>query len=157
LFTIVPLRASASDILTEQTLGRGLRLPYGKRTGVDAVDTLTVIAHDRFNDLIAKAKDADGVIHSLKSVTIGDGGDVSASKPVMVEAPSVFEEMLRHVAPKPDDVANEFAPPEKTDGMSEPSAPAFDFTEEERALANTVFTDVLPTLKTQLASIRDLT
>jgi superfamily II DNA or RNA helicase len=26
LFTIVPLRASASDILTEQTLGRGLRL-----------------------------------------------------------------------------------------------------------------------------------
>ena len=69
----------------------------------------------------------------------------------------MFEEMLRHAAPKPDDVANEFAPPEKTDGMSEPSAPAFDFTEEERALANTVFTDVLPTLKTQLASIRDLT
>ena len=30
LYTIVPLRASASDILTEQTLGRGLRLPYGK-------------------------------------------------------------------------------------------------------------------------------
>lgn len=157
LFTIVPLRASASDILTEQTLGRGLRLPYGKRTGVDAVDTLTVIAHDRFNDLIIKAKDADGVIHSLKSVTIGDGGDVSASKPVMVDAPSVFEQMLRHVAPKSDEVLNEFAPPEKADGMSEPSAPAFDFTEEERALANTVFTDVLPTLKTQLASIRDLT
>lgn len=120
-------------------------------------DTLTVIAHDRFNDLIIKAKDADGVIHSLKSVTIGDGGDVSASKPVMVDAPSVFEQMLRHVAPKSDEVLNEFAPPEKADGMSEPSAPAFDFTEEERALANTVFTDVLPTLKTQLASIRDLT
>ena len=33
LYTIVPLRASASEILTEQTLGRGLRLPYGKRTG----------------------------------------------------------------------------------------------------------------------------
>ena len=27
LYTIVPLRASASEILTEQTLGRGLRLP----------------------------------------------------------------------------------------------------------------------------------
>src|SRR3712207_3448976 len=52
LYTIVPLRASASEILTEQTLGRGLRLPYGKRTGVDAVDTLTVIAHDRFNEVI---------------------------------------------------------------------------------------------------------
>jgi type III restriction enzyme len=34
LYTIVPLRASASDILTEQTLGRGLRLPYGERTGM---------------------------------------------------------------------------------------------------------------------------
>ena len=32
LYTIVPLRASASDILTEQTLGRGLRMPYGTRT-----------------------------------------------------------------------------------------------------------------------------
>ncbi len=95
LFTIVPLRASASDILTEQTLGRGLRLPYGKRTGVDAVDTLTVIAHDRFNDLIEKAKDADGVIHSLKQVKIGEGGDVSTVKPVMVEAPSVIEQMLK--------------------------------------------------------------
>src|SRR5207249_8633766 len=31
LYTIVPLRASASEILTEQTLGRGLRLPYGAR------------------------------------------------------------------------------------------------------------------------------
>ena len=31
LYTIVPLRASASEILTEQTLGRGLRLPYGTR------------------------------------------------------------------------------------------------------------------------------
>ena len=60
LFTIVPLRASASDILTEQTLGRGLRLPYGKRTGVEAVDTLTVIAHDRFNEIINAAKTADG-------------------------------------------------------------------------------------------------
>ncbi|WP_375673436.1 hypothetical protein [Bartonella sp. TS82HLJMH] len=28
----VPLRASASEILTEQTIGRGLRLPYGYRT-----------------------------------------------------------------------------------------------------------------------------
>ena len=30
LYTIVPLRASASDILTEQTLGRGLRFAVRK-------------------------------------------------------------------------------------------------------------------------------
>jgi type III restriction enzyme len=39
LYTIVPLRAFTAEILTEQTLGRGLRLPYnGQRTGVPAVD-----------------------------------------------------------------------------------------------------------------------
>ena len=42
LYTIVPLRASASETLTEQTIGRGLRLPYGQRTGVDEVDPLYV-------------------------------------------------------------------------------------------------------------------
>lgn len=158
LFTIVPLRASASDILTEQTLGRGLRLPYGKRTGVEALDTLTVIAHDRFNDLIEKAKDADGIIHALKSVTIGEGGDVSAAKPVMVEAPSVIEQMLKQVAHLPGNVvAAEFASEIKPRGVSENPAPAFTFhKEEELALAQTVLTDVLPTLKTQVTTIREL-
>ncbi|MCA8833927.1 MAG: DEAD/DEAH box helicase family protein, partial [Proteobacteria bacterium] len=36
LYTIVPLRAAHSRTLVEQAIGRGLRLPYGKRTGVDA-------------------------------------------------------------------------------------------------------------------------
>ncbi|MBU1628347.1 DEAD/DEAH box helicase family protein, partial [bacterium] len=40
LYTIIPLRAANSQILTEQTIGRGLRLPYGKKTGVDKVDKL---------------------------------------------------------------------------------------------------------------------
>ncbi len=34
LYTIVPLRAADSRTLVEQSIGRGLRLPYGKRTGV---------------------------------------------------------------------------------------------------------------------------
>ncbi|MGB9178769.1 MAG: DEAD/DEAH box helicase family protein, partial [Pyrinomonadaceae bacterium] len=34
LYTIVPLRAANARILIEQSIGRGLRLPYGKRTGV---------------------------------------------------------------------------------------------------------------------------
>ena len=40
LYTIVPLRAANARILIEQSIGRGLRLPYGKRTGVMAVDRL---------------------------------------------------------------------------------------------------------------------
>ena len=42
--------------LTEQTLGRGLRLPYGQRTGEEAIDTLTVIAHDRFDESSARPR-----------------------------------------------------------------------------------------------------
>jgi len=87
LYTIVPLRASASDILTEQTLGRGLRLPYGTRTGVEAVDTLRVIAHDRFDEVIKAAKDPNSII-SIKAVTVGEGGDVSADgASVLVSTP----------------------------------------------------------------------
>ncbi len=43
LYTIVPLRAASARTLIEQSIGRGLRLPYGKRTGVEAVDTLSIV------------------------------------------------------------------------------------------------------------------
>ena len=70
LYTIVPLRASASEILTEQTLGRGLRLPYSKKTGVEAVDTLTIIAHDKFQEIIDKANKEDSIIK--KKIVLSD-------------------------------------------------------------------------------------
>ena len=75
----MPLRASASDILTEQTLGRGLRLPYGRRTGNEMVDTLTVIAHDSFDRVIEEARKETSVI-AMKSLTIGVGGDIEPGK-----------------------------------------------------------------------------
>ena len=150
LFTIVPLRASASDILTEQTLGRGLRLPYGKRTGVEAVDTLTVIAHDRFNALIEMAKSADGLVHKFKELRIGDDGDVPSSKPVMIEAPSIIQVMIRQAAEKPSEMAPQ-------GGVAEPATPAFTFDKpEEIALAETALNDVLPTFQTRLTSVGEL-
>jgi len=94
LYTIVPLRASASDILTEQTLGRGLRLPYGQRTGVEAVDRLTVIAHDRFDDVIKAARDPNSLISIRKTVIVGSSGDVSDVGAQVVAAPSNVETML---------------------------------------------------------------
>ncbi len=93
LYTIVPLRASASDILTEQTLGRGLRLPYGERTGNEAVDTLTVIAHDRFDEVIKKAREADSLVQ-IKEYRIGDGGDISIEPQVVFTIPPDFEAVL---------------------------------------------------------------
>lgn len=93
LYTIVPLRASASDILTEQTLGRGLRLPYGERTGNEAVDTLTVIAHDRFSEVISKAKEADSLVQ-MKAFTIGAGGDISTEPQAVTAVATSFEAAL---------------------------------------------------------------
>lgn len=59
LYTIVPLRAAKARTLIEQSIGRGLRLPYGKRTGVDAVDRLNIVAHDRFQEIIDEANKTD--------------------------------------------------------------------------------------------------
>jgi type III restriction enzyme len=93
LFTIVPLRASASEILTEQTLGRGLRLPYGERTGVETVDTLTVIAHDRFDAVIQQAREADSIV-KVKTLTIGPGGDVPEVASRVIDVRPTYDTLL---------------------------------------------------------------
>ncbi len=62
LYTIVPLRAANARTLIEQSIGRGLRLPYGKRTGVGAVDRLNIVAHDRFQEIIDEANRGDSPI-----------------------------------------------------------------------------------------------
>jgi len=59
LYTIVPLRAANARTLIEQSIGRGLRLPYGKRTGVTSVDRLNIVAHDKFQEIIEEAKKSD--------------------------------------------------------------------------------------------------
>lgn len=91
LYTIVPLRASASEILTEQTIGRGLRLPYGKRTGVVAVDRLTIIAHDRFQDIIDRANEPDSIIRDTVVIGDGDDADIPITKPQILTTPSWAE------------------------------------------------------------------
>jgi type III restriction enzyme len=69
LYTIVPLRAANSKTLVEQSIGRGLRLPYGKRVGVAAVDRLTIVSHDRFQEIIDEANKPDSMIRT--GVVIG--------------------------------------------------------------------------------------
>lgn len=61
LYTIVPLRTAASKILREQMVGRGLRLPYGERTGDRDVDAVMLTAHDKFNDILAEAQKGDSI------------------------------------------------------------------------------------------------
>lgn len=64
LYTIVPLRTAASRTLREQTVGRGLRLPYGKRTGEQLVDSVTITAHDKFDEIIAEAQRGDSIFRA---------------------------------------------------------------------------------------------
>jgi type III restriction enzyme len=64
LYTIVPLRAANSRTLVEQSIGRGLRLPYGKRTGVPEVDRLTIVSHDRFQEIVDHANDPNSIIRT---------------------------------------------------------------------------------------------
>jgi len=54
---IVGLRQLASETLTEQVLGRGLRLPFGARTGYNAIDQVDLVAHEAYQRLLAN-KDA---------------------------------------------------------------------------------------------------
>jgi len=69
LYTIVPLRAASARTLVEESIGRGLRLPYGKRTGTAAVDRLNIVAHDRFQEIVDDANRADSPIR-LKQVIL---------------------------------------------------------------------------------------
>lgn len=71
LYTIVPLRAANARILIEQSIGRGLRLPYGKRTGVMAVDRLNIVAHDKFQEIIDEASRPDSAIR-MQAVVLDD-------------------------------------------------------------------------------------
>lgn len=61
LYTIVPLRTAASKILREQMIGRGLRLPYGERTGDKDVDAVMLTAHDKFKDILEEAQKGDSI------------------------------------------------------------------------------------------------
>ncbi len=85
LYTIVPLRAANARILIEQSIGRGLRLPYGKRTGVIAVDRLNIVAHDKFQEIISEANQPGSTIHlqavALDADTLGQKTVTVVSQP----------------------------------------------------------------------------
>jgi type III restriction enzyme len=72
VYVIASLRPSISEILTEQTLGRGLRLPWGEYTDVELLDTLEVLAHERYEEMLAKAKALKEELIDWRTVTRPD-------------------------------------------------------------------------------------
>lgn len=82
LYTIIPLRTATSKTLREQTIGRGLRLPFGKRVGVDKVDKLTIVAHDKFQEIIDEANRPDSIIN-LENIIDLEEVDIASPKEVI--------------------------------------------------------------------------
>ena len=85
LYTIVPLRAANALTLIEQTIGRGLRLPFGgKRTGAEKVDMLSIMMHDKFQEVVDAAKDKNSILYSIGKIQLNKS-DLN-SKKVTVES-----------------------------------------------------------------------
>lgn len=91
LYTIVPLRASASETLTEQTIGRGLRLPYGNRTGVDEVDRLSIVSHDKYEAIVNLANDPNSLVRRV--YYIDEVEDTSDEPRETIEMPTTYDEI----------------------------------------------------------------
>src|SRR2546425_13224498 len=85
LYTIIPLRAANARILIEQSIGGGLRLPYGKRTGVSVVDRLSIVAHDRFQEIIDEANRPDSAIR-LQQVILDPSKDLQRTVTVISQS-----------------------------------------------------------------------
>jgi type III restriction enzyme len=85
LYTIVPLRAANARTLIEQSIGRGLRLPYGRKTGVDEVDRLNIIAHDRFQEVIDEAGRGDSPIRLRELKLAPELNNESSLKNIFVQ------------------------------------------------------------------------
>ncbi len=127
LYTIVPLRAANSPVLVEQSIGRGLRLPYGERTGNAEVDRLTVVSHDNFNKIVDNANKADSVFRSFIKI----GADVpEAGSVVQVQRNRSEAALFGDEPPESDETSAvdagspSFAPFGKTPFGNQEAAPA---------------------------------
>jgi type III restriction enzyme len=93
----VPLRAANARILIEQSIGRGLRLPYGKRTGVAAVDRLSIVAHDKFQEIIDEANRPDSAIQ-LQQVILDPTQDLQMMVAV-ISQPNIEAQITPSASP----------------------------------------------------------
>ncbi|MGE9781967.1 DEAD/DEAH box helicase [Janibacter sp. G368] len=78
IYVICSTRAMDSELLTEQVLGRGLRLPFGARTGISMLDTVEVLSHRRFAELLA---DADQLLSQTLGERVSDAETITTSEP----------------------------------------------------------------------------
>ncbi|TXD34240.1 type III restriction endonuclease subunit R [Lujinxingia vulgaris] len=98
LYTIVPLRAANARTLIEQSIGRGLRLPYGTRVRrygqppTHPADRLTIVAHDKFQEIVDEANRGESIIRRIDTIFIDPEEAENAPKPV--EVPPLIDQTL---------------------------------------------------------------
>jgi type III restriction enzyme len=87
---IVALRKLASQTLTEQILGRGLRLPFGARTGSLPIDQVDLVAHDSYQQLLAQ-KDVlrQRIEMPASTVEVDEHGAATTAGALTVPSPHV--------------------------------------------------------------------
>ncbi|QIM52747.1 DEAD/DEAH box helicase [Hydrogenophaga crocea] len=135
LYTIVPLRAANARTLIEQSIGRGLRLPYGKRTGVASVDRLNIVAHDKFQEILDEANRGDSPIRLRQVILDAPSAD---DKKVSVQVESGAAARLG-LTEAPVVITGASA----TDSEAEVPAPKPVFTTEAEKQAARVVMDVI--------------
>jgi len=139
LYTIIPLRTAASLTLREQTIGRGLRLPYGKRTGNLKVDKLTIVAHDRFQEIVEEANKPGSIIRKENIIVI-DENEPDQPKQVVVSYPTVVQSLETER--------------ERIEQLTEPQARQ---QAQNRYLIKKSVYETLPELNRNVASVEELT
>lgn len=134
LYTIIPLKLMDAEWLVEQSIGRGLRLPYGKHTGVDSIDRLNIVAHDTFAKIVQIAQDQR---FDFQQVVISGDGDIGNK--VAVDNTSAFADWVKNIG--------NAAAPVATPGV-QPELPFNPNDATERALANQAAQQIEEKIKT---------
>jgi type III restriction enzyme len=142
LYTIVPLRAANARILIEQSIGRGLRLPYGKRTGVAAVDRLNIVAQDKFQEIVDDARRLDSPLQ-LEFLVL-DPDELDRKTVTVLSKPGIAEK-LGLGTPTPAAVN------EQTASSVTPTKPIF-ASEAEQKIAQVTY-DVIQEMQTKPSEV----
>jgi type III restriction enzyme len=139
LYTIIPLRTAVSTTLREQTIGRGLRLSYGQRTQDKSVDTLTIVAHDKFQEIIDAANRPDSIIR-MKNIIEIDPMELQQGKEIVASVPRWEQAFLR----REQEIREIKDAGKRVEALQRLSV--------ERELVN-----IFPTLNNEIKSVQELT
>lgn len=92
VYVVIPLRAMISSTLAIQTIGRGLRLPFGRRIGDEELDTLDVLTFGR--ETVQQVIDQAKLVGISVTERSGTGGDmvfrtIQPSRSTAIELPNI--------------------------------------------------------------------